>query len=195
MNKLKELMNNQYIKRYKLLFVLLVLVALVISTSNLTYSRYETNTKVDLKPTIAFFIVDVENQTHSIKLDSMVPSDDPYFYRFDVSNFKEDKKANVDLKYSIELVTTTNMPLEFKIFKEPNMTKNIISRETYSTDENGVFYKHLIVDGINPMYFKQMKTDVYYLWVKYPKKYEDSPEDYSGIVDLVDVKINAEQVV
>lgn len=195
MNKLKELMNNQYFKRYSILFVLLVLVGVVISTSNITYSKYETNTKVNLKPAIAFFIVDVDNQTQSIKLESMVPSDEPYMYRFDVSNFKDDKKANVDLKYKIELITTTNMPLEFRVFKDPDLSNNIVSNTTYTTDDNGVFYKHLIIDDINPMYFSNKKTDVYYLWVKFPKQYENSPEHYSGNIDLVDIKINAEQVV
>ena len=43
MNKLKELMNNnQYFKRYTVLFVLLVLIGIIIGTSNITYSRYET---------------------------------------------------------------------------------------------------------------------------------------------------------
>ena len=196
MNKLKELMNNnQYFKRYTVLFVLLVLIGIIIGTSNITYSRYETNTKVNLKPAVAFFIVDVDNQTQSIKLDSMVPSDEPYIYRFDVSNFKDDKKANVDLKYTIELITTTNMPLEFKVFKDSSMTNSIVNKELYTTDDNGVFYKHLVIDDINSMYYKNKSTDVYYLWVNFPKKYENNPEEYAGVIDLVDIKINAEQVV
>ena len=195
MDRLRELITNQYVKRYGILFVLLVLVGIVIGTSNITYSRYETNTKVNLKPTIAFFIVDVDNESHSIKLDSMVPSDEPYLYRFDVSNFKDDKKANVDLKYKIELVTTTNMPLEFKVFKDPDMSTDIINRTTYTTNDDGMYYKHLIIDNINQMNYNQKKTDVYYLWVKFPKQYENSPEHYAGIIDLVDVQISAEQVV
>ena len=195
MDKLKELLNNHYVKRYGLLFVLLVLLAVAIGTSTITYSKYETNTKVNIKPTIAFFIVDVQSETKSIKLESMVPSDDYYLYRFDISNFNDKKKANVDLNYSIEVITTTNMPLQFQVFKDPDMSNNIVTSESYSTDENGVYSKHLTINAIRPMYYRNRTTDVYYLWVKFPIEYKDYPESYSGIIDLVDIKVNAEQVV
>ena len=195
MDKLKELLNNQFVRRYSLLFILLVLIAIAIGTTSFSYSRYETNTKVNLKPSIAFFVVDVQSETKTIKLDSMIPSDEPYLYRFDISNFDDKRKANVDLRYSIEVITTTNMPLQFRVFKDPDLSNNIVTSEAFSTDDNGVYYKHLDINNIRPMYYRNRTTDVYYLWVKFPIEYKNSPESYSGIIDLVDIKVDAEQVV
>ena len=45
------------------------------------------------------------------------------------------------------------------------------------------------------MNYNEDVTDTYTLWVEFPKLYKNMPNAYSGIIDLVDVKINAEQVV
>ena len=82
-----------------------MLLVITITAFDFTQARYETDTQVRLEPDLAFFIANVESQTGQIKLDGMLPSSTPYLYKFNVSNFKEEKKANVDLKYSIEIIT------------------------------------------------------------------------------------------
>ena len=183
--------------RYTVFSILLIVTIIAISTIKFTQARYETDTQIDVSPTIAFFIVDVESQTKQIKLESMVPSSTPYLYVFNVSNFDDftNKKANVDLTYSIEIITTTNMPLNFRIFKGNDLENNEIDSDTVTTDENGVYYRHLIVDGVSVLNYSSKKTDVYTLWVDFPLQYKNNPQAYAGVIDLVDIKINAEQVV
>ena len=45
------------------------------------------------------------------------------------------------------------------------------------------------------MNYNRQCTDTYTLWVEFPRTYINNPDAYSGVIDLVDVKINAEQVV
>jgi len=162
-----------------------------------TQAKYETSALLDISPSLAFFIVDVQSQSGQIKLDSMIPSATPYLYQFNVSNFDDsnNKIANVDLTYSIEIITTTNIPLNYRIYKGNNMVVNEIDSDTVTTDANGVYYRHLVLNGVSVMSHSVRNTDVYTLWVEFPLQYKNSPAAYSGIIELVDVKIDAEQVV
>lgn len=187
--------NKESFSRYFLFSCALLGVFLMLTRGDLTQARYETDTNARILPNIAFFVVGVESQTKQIKLESMVPSTTPYQYVFHVSNFNDSKKANVDLKYSIEVITTTNMPLRYKVFKGTNAGNENLDSDEFTTDENGVYYRHLKIDGVSMMSYKQRVTEDYTLWVEFPIEYKDYPVEYAGIIDLVDIKINAEQVV
>jgi hypothetical protein len=196
--KIKEFLNNfnkKTLKRSLLFSLIVMLLIITIAAFDLTQARYETATEVRIEPDLAFFIVDVESQTGQIKLESMLPSTTPYLYTFNVSNFKDTKKANVDLKYSIEIITTTNMPLNYKVYKGTNTNSNKVSNDYFVTDDNGMYYRHLVIDDVSYFNYNQRQTDVYTLWVEYPIEYKAYPKEYAGIIDLVDIKINAEQVV
>lgn len=200
---IKKLMSNIDKKTFSfyLFFTLLLLATLIVlSTFKFTQARYESDAVVNFSPSIAFFVVDVGTSTGQIKLAEMVPREEEYRYVFQVSNFNDERRANVDLTYSIEIITTTNMHLDFKIFKGNNEIDQIDS-DTFTTDENGVYYRHLVINDVSTMTYSANHTDTYTLWVLFPEENDDettnigNPEAYAGIIDLVDIKINAEQVV
>ena len=195
--KIFKNINMNEFKRYGLLSLLLLATMIALRDFKFTQARYESNTLVNVTPTIAFFIVDVQSQTGQIKLDGMIPSATPYLYQFNVSNFEPttNKRANVDLTYSIEIIATTNIPLNYRIYKGNNMSENVIDSDTVTTDANGVYYRHLRINSVSTMNHNAAHTDVYTLWVEFPLQYKDSPAAYSGIIELVDIKIDAEQVV
>ena len=200
MKGLKKIINNidkKEFKRYGLFTILLIITLIVFGTFKFTQARYETDTQLDISPSLAFFIVDVQSSTGQIRLESMVPSSTPYLYTFNVSNFKtsSNKHANVDLTYSIEIVTTTNMPLNFRIFKGNDLQTNEIDSDTVTTDDNGVYYRHLRINDVSVMEYDEDVTDVYTLWVEFPLSCKNQPDAYAGIIDLVDIVIDAEQVV
>ena len=198
MKGINEILKKINIREFRvyLFFSLLLLVTLLsIRSLNFTQARYESETVADASPTLAFFIVDVGTVNGQIKLDSMIPSETPYTYTFNVSNFKNNRRANVDLIYSIELITTTNMPLQFRVYKGNDMQLNQVDSDTVTTDDNGVFYRHLVINDVSQMAFSTNCTDVYTLWVSFPVGYKNNPDAYEGVIDLVDIKINAEQVV
>ena len=187
--------DTQQFLRYLLPAFLLFGILIILASSHITQARYESDTTARVLPTIAFFVVGVESQNQQIKLESMIPRNEPYLYAFEVSNFTENKKANVDLTYSIEIITTTNMPLNYKVYKENINGNEIVDEDTFTTDENGVYYRHLKINQISQMNYQSRVTDTYILWVEFPLQYKNNPVEYAGIIDLVDIKINAEQVV
>ena len=182
-------------RKYLMFSFLIMGLLITFSALDFTQARYETNTEINVSPSLAFFIVDVQSETGQIKLEEMVPREQPYLYVFNVSNFNTEKRANVDLTYSIEIITTTNMPLDFRIFKGAGMTTNEIDSDTTTTDVNGVYYRHLVINDVSTMSYTTDTTDVYTLWVKFPSSNMNKPDEYQGVIDLVDIKINAEQVV
>lgn len=195
LKRLFSKINMNDFKHYSFFSILLIVTLILIGTMRFTQARYENATEIQVTPTLAFFIVDVGTQSGQIKLDSMIPRVEPYLFTFNVSNFNSTRRANVDLTYSIEIITTTNLPLNFKIFKGANMTLNTIDSDTTTTDSNGVYYRHLVINSVSTMNYNTNCTDVYTLWVEFPKSSEDYPDSYQGIIDLVDIKINSEQVV
>ena len=193
---------------YMFFTIVLLITLIVLSTFKFTQARYESDAVITASPSLAFFIVDVQSETGQIRLSDMVPRTNPYLYIFEVSNFKDGHRANVDLTYSIEIITTTNMPLKFKVYKGNNMTQDIIDSNTVTTDENGVYYRHLVIDEASTMGYSANHTDTYTLSVEFPiantqsplpsptpTPYNHNPDAYAGVIDLVDIKINAEQVV
>ena len=152
LKRVSSKIDSHYFKKYLFFSILLIIVLFSIGKLKLTQARYESDANVNIKPSLAFFLVDVSTQSGQIKLDGIVPREEPYVFTFEVSNFNDEKRANVDLKYSIEIITTTNMPLNFKIFKGSEMTQNEIDSDTVTTDENGVFYSYSssIPDRIHP---------------------------------------------
>ena len=190
----KNIDTNSF-RKYLMFSFLIMGLLITFSALDFTQARYETDTEINISPSLAFFVVDVQSQTGQIKLEEMVPREEPYLYVFNVSNFNSEKRANVDLTYSIEIITTTNMPLDFRIFKGAGMTTNEIDSDTTTTDVNGVYYRHLVINDVSTMAYTSNVTDVYTLWVKFPSSNKNKPDEYAGVIDLVDIKINAEQVV
>ena len=195
MKRFMNKIDTQKFFHYLLPTMIFIIVISILAASRITQARYETDTKARVLPSIAFFVVGVESQNKQIKLESIVPRTEPYLYSFEVSNFNDSKKANVDLTYSIEIITTTNMPLNYKVYKGNVNGDEIVDEDFITTDENGVYYRHFKIDGVSEMNYQERVTDTYILWVEFPLQYKNNPIDYAGIIDLVDIKINAEQVV
>ena len=53
----------------------------------------------------------------NIETDGIVPSSTPYTYRFSVSNFNQNNMSDVDINYSINIRTTTNLPITLELYR------------------------------------------------------------------------------
>ena len=187
--------DKKLLLRLIVLSCLIIITLIVIRNYKFTKSKYETITDVEVTPTIAFFVTDVKSYNDSIKLEEIVPRSEPYLYSFTVSNFKDNKRANVDLTYSIEFITTTNLPLNFKLYREDDLENDITSSTSFTTDSNGMYYKHLFIEEVSSLKYSLDSTDTYILSVEFPEIYKSNPDDYSGVVELIEVYVHAEQEV
>ena len=198
MKGMKKVISSFDVKQFKAYFfisVLLILSIVGLGRVKFTSAKYESEKQLDIKPSFAFFITDIGTQSATLKLDNIVPSDEAYLYTFTVSNFKDGKKANVDLRYSIEVITTTNLPLNFKLYKNPVFTNETHHSDNIIQNDDGVYFRHLLYDSESVMSYQTATTDTYTLWVEFPSSHKEEAASLNGIMDLVDVEIRAKQVV
>ncbi len=197
MKGIKKILNNvdlKDFKRYLFISIVFIVVLILVSSYQFIQARYESNVDANLSPDIAFFIVDVGSQTGQLELENIVPRQAPYVYRFSVSNFNSTKHADVDLTFKFEVITTTNLPLSYAIYSDEDLeSDNMIDSDTTTANTDGVYFRHLVINDINSMPYNRDVTYYYYLAVSYPEQYKNSPDELSGMIELVDIKINAEQ--
>ena len=191
----KKKYNIEYKKvTVAFIFLLLFLSTVILFTESLskTYTKYETNSSGISKIDYAYFILQPGYYTESVKLDSILPNINSYLYAFTVSNFKDDKRSDVDMTYELEIQTTTNLPLEFDLFDANNLNESIITSNEVSPDEDGSFFRTIKIP-LKELSYKNNQTDSYVLTVNFPERYNE--EIYQGIIDFISIKLKAEQKV
>ena len=170
---------------------------LVFNSFKLTLSRYVSETEVNITPKLAFFITDVGTYENKIELESIIPRTSAYLYSFTVSNFLDEKKANVNIIYDVQFVTTTNLPLNFKIYKNvaSAVGPGIVNSDTFMTDTDGMYFRRMEISSSGSFSFEDFETDTYLIWVEFPEMYKAYPDSYEGLIELIEIKIEAKQVI
>ena len=188
-NIIKNINKTKFLFFFKYIAIFL-LVVFIINIMEITYSKYSSSANGDAAANIAFFIVDVGTYENTISLNNLEPSNNDYIYKFTVNNFKNNKRTNVKLDYNLEFVTTTNLPLTYKIYKEG--TNNIITSNEIIQDGDMYFNKRNTNEA-GSFSYEENQTEEYTLVVNFPITYNDKPDEYQGLIDSFMIKINATQ--
>lgn len=197
--KIKKLWNNIDKKRFKIVSIItIIFLVLVISTNiiGITYTRYESSAQVQINSKVAYFVAETAIINDTISLDGLTPRSEPFLYEIRVNNFKDSRKANVNIKYNITFQTTTNLPLTYEVLYNEDYSSsrtNIVSSEEF-IQEGDMYFKKLNINKENILDYHNKQSDRYILVINFPKLYENNPE-YAGVIDLITININAEQVV
>ena len=188
-NLIKNINKTKFLFFFKYIAIFL-LVVFIINIMEITYSKYSSSANGDAAANIAFFIVDVGTYENTISLNNLEPSNNDYIYKFTVNNFKNNKRTNVKLDYNLEFVTTTNLPLTYKIYKEG--TNNIITSNEIIQDGD-MYFNKLNTNEAGSFSYEENQTEEYTLVVNFPITYNDKPDEYQGLIDSFMIKINAIQ--
>lgn len=197
--KLKKLWDNIDKKRFKVVSIItIIFFALIISVNiiGITYTRYESNAVLEATSKVAYFVADTTTINDTITLEGLTPSDTPYTYVINVNNYEDDKKANVNIKYTIGFQMTTNLPLSYEVLYNEDYSSsrtNIITNEEIIQDGE-MYFKKININREFTLNYNSMQSHKFVLVVNFPKTYENNPE-YAGTIDLITVTIDAEQVV
>ena len=188
-NIIKNINKTKFLFFFKYIAIFL-LVVFIINIMEITYSKYSSSANGDAAANIAFFIVDVGTYENTISLNNLEPSNNDYIYKFTVNNFKNNKRTNVKLDYNFEFLTTTNLPLTYKIYKEG--TNNIITSNEIIQDGD-MYFNKLSTNEAGSFSYEENQTEEYTLVVNFPITYNDKPDEYQGLIDSFMIKINATQ--
>lgn len=199
LHNIRELTRNKKLKlRFRFLvfsLIVLFIVSVGVFAVIKTFAFYNSNVSLSLDIQTAIYVVEPGEMSFNIDLEKVIPSDEPYIYTFSVSNFNEERRTDVDLEYDLEIITTTNLPLEYKLYYNAYdlSTNDIITTRDIRQDEDNSFYNYFKVDQKYSFTFKENQTHIYYLIINFPTTYKDVIE-YSDAIDNIQVKINTQQV-
>lgn len=172
-----------------ILFIILIFILL-----NRTFAKYKTEATSQAEIQAAFYLLNDEYQTAEVKLDSLEPRDDEYVYSFSVSNNKSNKRTETSLEYELKIVTTTNLPLSYKLYKNEDYKTgtNIITSDTILPDEYGTFFRTVCTEK-EIFTYSENKTNIYTLVVKFPKEYNKT--EYQDIIEAIAIEIESKQLI
>lgn len=181
---------KKFIKLNKvfILIALLIILLLIMPISySIFYSQKDSNITVDA----AYYVIDTNIISDTIKLDDIIPSEENYNYVFTISNYKDGYRSETDMEYDLVIKTTTNLPLNYSLYLNDE-NQNIFSGDEIITDEDGMYFRKLTTSTKTLSHLND-EINTYTLSVNFPKTYEDSLIDYS--VEAIIIEINSRQII
>ena len=181
-----------------------------------SYSLYESEASSTADIDVAFYTLEDEYLTKVISIDEIIPGETRRI-AFTVSNYYiDDNGENVitetDMLYDLKVRTTTNLPLEYKMYKNQgldvdNLT-NILEIETVQNqnmylDEDNTIFKNLVfatqsadkkAEGItdsDEFYYTTPETNTYILEMTLPATYNSV--EYQNVIECIEISVDSEQ--
>lgn len=170
-----------------------LLVILIIIAFNLiknTTARYRSSAQSNANVDLAYYLFREESISQDLKLESILPREQPYNYTFSVANFDGTDRTETAIQYTVEIKTTTNLPLNYKVYNQSNPTVDLVSGIETRRDDDGTYFKYINVTG-NTFGFTQNEQHFYTIQIEFPKQYNLA--QYEGIVEYVQITVKSSQ--
>ena len=198
-HNIRKLNRSKKIK-YKLRFLVFAVIFISITSFGLialikSYAFYNSKVNLALDIKTAMYVIEPGEMSYNIDLDKIIPSDNPYIYTFSISNFNEENTTDVDLEYTLKMQTTTNLPLEYRIYYDSYDldTNDLISTRELRQDEDGSWYNYYVIDEKYEFSYEENKTNIYYLVIDFPTVYKNVLE-YSDAIENIQIIIDSKQI-
>lgn len=200
LKKFKKENIAYYEEKKRLLIVVLILfllIVLAVKLLQIAYASYESKAKLNANINKALYILEEGGLDYNIDLNKIEPSDKPYVYKFSISNFKGNKHSEVDIEYQIDITTTTNLPLTYKLYRNENYddanATDLFKEAKVIQDEDGAWYNKLELQDKYLFPYTEDKQDIYTLVVYFPEEYKSNLE-YADNIESIEVEIKSNQV-
>ena len=194
-NKIIKLLGVTKVKRLAKISLALILVLLLGFFFAQSYARYESSVKLSSNIDRAVYLLKDGKMTFNIDPDAIVPRSTPYTYTFTVANHNGSIEGDMNLKYYVQLKTTTNLPITVKLYRNEQYSSsatNIAEGFDLVQDEDGAWYKLYTKSPEYQFQYNVQREDTYVLVVEYPEVYK-SHLVYSGVPENIEVAIYSEQ--
>lgn len=172
----------------KRIIILLLFLIILLSVIGMILARYRSKATSSEEIEVAYYVIGTDYQTQSLNLDSMLPREEPYNYDITVSNEKNGIITETAIEYTMQIKTTTNLPLKYALYDEDD--NNIIEATETIQDEDGVYYINFTSQTNEFGLKKEIHT--YNLSIEFPIEYIANSE-YADIIELVEITIDSKQ--
>lgn len=191
--------NNIKYKEQKLRLIgfgcaLLFILSLSGFLFSISLATYQSQTRLRANIDKALYVFNRDKMSFNIDSSKIIPSDDPYTYKFSISNYTEDKESDFNIVYTLKIKTTTNLPLSLMLYKNTDLNNNILSEAVIKQDVDGSYYRVYTVNDEVLMEYKDKIIDVYTLSIDFPKRYAEDLT-YADCIEAIEVIIDSSQAV
>ena len=185
--------NTKTLNKKKVLMVLLFIIIVIYMGMLIrkTFSRYQSTATSEAGVDVAFWIVSDTIQAENVAIEGLGPGETKECV-FQVSNTNGTIRTNATIEYKIILTTTTNLPLTYDIYQKNESGETIceVESERLYQDDDGTYYKELVVDGFE-LGCLQDETETFALKATFPGRYDDV--NLADLVECVNLQIDAKQ--
>lgn len=179
-------------------FALFLMLFLASYLLRVAFARYEVRARLNSQIDKALYIIGAEKLDFNLEPEGIVPSNTPYVYRFSVSNFNETKNSDVDMEYVVKVRTTTNLPINVRMYRNEaytaNGATNIFSGAQVEEDEDGAYYYLYESSSSYELLYENKTTDIYSLVIDFPSTYANQPI-YANYIEGLEVIIESKQII
>ena len=178
--------------------VLLLLLWLAFKLFEVSYASYQSHAKLNANIERAIYLIDVSKTGFNIDPEQIVPSDEPFVYKFSVSNFNDSLRSDIDIKYTLKVTTTTNLPLNFNLYRNEsydNATSvDLLEAHQSLQDSDGAWYNVYNLDNWYTLNHNDKVTDIFTLVIKFPKVYSTNTI-YADAIENIEISIDSKQII
>ena len=95
--------KNEKLKLIYFGFSLLFILFLSGFLFSVSFASYQSQISLRANIDKALYIFDREGLSFNLDSEKIVPSNDPYTYKFSIANYREDKESDFNINYSIKI--------------------------------------------------------------------------------------------
>lgn len=176
-------------KRFYIVTLLGICILILFFTLGKTGAIFQTETLGSANIDIAFYCIKEDYQTMTLKLDNIIPRTEPYIYNFSISNNNGTKRTETELQYDLIIRTTTNLPLNIKLF-DTNSGVTQIGTETIVQDSDDTYFRYINIPQ-REFGFLIDQTDNFRIEVVLPAIYKS--HEYQDIIELIEINVDSKQ--
>ena len=146
--------DKKILRKNIIIIIMIVIISIMAFKLVETFARYSSNSNSEASVHVAFWFLGnsaEEQQEKRIILEKLQPSNEYQAYSFSISNNNGTKTAQTDIKYQIDIITTTNLPLNYYLYKriDSSLAEGTTDIYTYTdTDGNEYKYKKLSISQV-----------------------------------------------
>lgn len=183
-------------KKKLIKFGLLLILALFVSFGLLgkAYASYQSSVKLNANIDQALYIFGGEKMSFNIDPAKIVPSSTPYSYKFSISNFDANRQSDIDLEYTLDVKTTTNLPLTLSLYRNNDKSLNLLSNVSFVQDSDSSWYRVYKTSDSYQMKYEDKVTDIYTLEILFPAEYANDTT-YADAIENIEITLKSKQII
>ena len=178
--------------------ILIFILLLILKIMPVTLSKYQSSGIGNMNSNIAFYLLSTDYLTQKIKLTNLIPNNNPYVYTFTIGNIKEEKVSEVDIEYTLSIVTTTNLPLRYELYENSDYQEadsiNLIGENNtiIAPDSDGTYFQKFTFEK-EELYYQTPTTNTYTLIVYFDETNNDAK--YQDVVEGIQIIVDSRQII